>query len=105
MKNTAQAKIVWTPRALGRRNLIPPERHIIPARFEDEADQQPQPVWSLCIEITEAPGESGETTATIWLLVGDEPNAPNHLLHPGSRFELFEGYNIVARGQVFSLEA
>jgi hypothetical protein len=103
MKKTAQAKIIWMPPEMGGRKLITTGiRYCIPARFEDEADKRPPEAWSLFIELLEPPNESLETIATVWLLVGDDPDAPNYLLHSESRFELFDGNVIVARGQVFS---
>jgi hypothetical protein len=70
------------------------------SRFEDEKDTTPQSVWSLVVELGDLQTESRETIAAIWFLSEDKPDAPLHLLHAGSRFELLEGQRVVARGEV-----
>ena len=101
MKKTVKAKVVWTSPEEGGRKLISPEfKYTIPSYFEDEAGKRPKGVWSLVVEPAEAPNESMETMARVWFLFGNEPLAPNHLLHPGSRFELRDGVTTVAKGEV-----
>jgi hypothetical protein len=98
---TVKARIVWTLPEMGGRKLITiGVKYAIPARFEDESDKWPREAWSLVAELSEPPNSSLETIATVWLLAGDDPNAPNHLLRPGSRFDLLDGANLIARGEV-----
>jgi hypothetical protein len=100
-KKVVRAKIRWLSEAEGGRKAPPTgPKYAAPARFGDISDRWPNEAWSLVVEFVEPPDVSLETKASVWLLVGDEPNAPNHLLHLGSRFDLFEGYKLVARGEI-----
>jgi hypothetical protein len=70
--------------------------------FEDDTTDWPDVAWSLVVDFGELQNRSMDTIATIWFLAHDHPNVPNHLLRPGSRFQLFEGSQVVAKGEVIS---
>ena len=98
MKNTVKAKISWIPASAGGRKRLPrgPIYSTV-ASFEDDWGQSPLS-WSIIAEFLQAPDpKSGCTLANIRFLA---PNAPLALLHPGSRFQLFEGPRLVATGEV-----
>ncbi len=83
--------------------MLPPSglQYSTVARFEDDANNWPNEAWSIVVELSGQLPASLETTANIRFLV---PNAPNRLLQPGSRFELYEGRRMVANGQVIDSE-
>ena len=72
-------------------------RYITVARFEDEKEKYPEEAWSLVVENIESLDTDGQTVCDVRFLVDD---APDHLLHEGSVFELYEGRNMVARGRI-----
>ena len=93
-----KAKIYWRNRTEGGRTKPPSGlQYVTVARFEDEKDKWPEEAWSLVLEFDTLPDESLISVATVSFLVED---APHHLLHVGSRFELFEGHKCVADGEV-----
>lgn len=100
---TAQARISWTTVEEGGRNTLPiGQQYSTVVWFEAEANHWPDTGWSVVVECTElCSGElspqTRETCATIRFL---SPDAPVELLHPGSRFGLFEGRRKVAQGIV-----
>lgn len=92
------AEVSWIRPEEGGRNSPPPgPRYITVAKLEALADRWPDEAWSLVVEWR-------GTSEDVWRIKGhvrflvDE--APDHLLVPGSRFELFEGRRLVARGCV-----
>jgi len=99
MKKIAKAKIKWFSSEQGGRT-IPPSRGMYSTvvRFEDEPGSGD--LWSLVVDLNTVSEGSMEITAPVWLLAHDKPDAPNHLLVPGSRFKLLEGRRVVAEGEV-----
>jgi hypothetical protein len=98
MKKRVKAKISWVPKNKGGRESPPPgPRYITVSRFEEEKDNYPKEAWSLVLEFSRLPGRSLDLIADVGFLMDD---APNYLLHPGSKFELFEGCQLVAKGEV-----
>lgn len=94
----AFARISWLSAAEGGRETIPSGgRYSTAARFENAVEKWPQEAWSLVIEATEELQVSSEAVAKVSFL---SPDAPLHLLKAGSRFELYEGRRLVARGEV-----
>ncbi len=72
-------------------------RYVTAARFEREAAKWPQEAWSLVVEPVEATGRQGCVVANVRFLA---PGAPVHLLATGNRFELYEGHQCVAMGEI-----
>jgi hypothetical protein len=98
MKKRVKAKISWVPKNKGGRESPPPgPRYITVSRFEEDKDSYPKEAWSLVLEFSRLPDSSLDLIADVGFLMDD---APNHLLHPGSKFELFEGRQLVAKGEV-----
>lgn len=95
-----KAKVWWVPKEEGGRDRPPSgPRYITVARFEDDKESYPKEAWSLVLEFNGSPGGSLCIMADVRFLVDE---APTHLLHPGSSFELYEGRQLVARGEVVS---
>ncbi|HYG09038.1 MAG TPA: hypothetical protein VD835_03585 [Pyrinomonadaceae bacterium] len=98
MNKVVKAKVSWVPAEAGGRMSPPPgPRYITVARFEDDKDSYPKEAWSLVLEFSGLPDNSLNVIADVRFLVED---APVQLLHQGSIFELYEGYRLVARGEV-----
>jgi hypothetical protein len=68
------------------------------ARFEKRAEQWPAEAWSVIVTISTPADDEGRMLVEIRLLAPEA--APSGLLMPGSRFELFEGAECVAGGEV-----
>ena len=66
------------------------------ARFEKYKADWPQRAWSLTMDFSAAP--ETRNMAVVSFLVGKR--APQELLKPGSRFDLFEGEKLVASGEI-----
>lgn len=95
-----KARVCWVAKEEGGRNSPPSgPRYITVARFEEDKESYPKEAWSLVLELSISPDSSLCVTAGVRFLVDD---APKHLLHPGSSFELYEGRQLVARGQVIA---
>jgi len=93
-----RSRVCWVTKAAGGRESPPPgPRYSTVARFEQEKDKWPHEAWSIVLDFSGSPDESLCMIADISLL---NPNGPARLLQPGSVFELFEGYQLVARGEV-----
>jgi hypothetical protein len=93
-----KSRICWLTKEAGGREEPPTgPRYSTVARFAERRDQWPHEAWSLVIEFIEAPDDSLCTVAMVGLL---NPDGPTELLHHGSAFELFEGYRLVARGEI-----
>lgn len=93
-----KAKICWVKEEDGGRTSPPPgPRYSTVARFEEAKDKWPHEAWSLVLEFIPSPDGSLCMVADVRFLA---PDAPIKLLHQGSVFELFEGYKLVARGEV-----
>ncbi len=100
MTDSIKAKIYWVSADAGGRKLPPSgPRYSTVARFEEEAPHGESVAWGIIAEFDEPPNASLETMANIRFFV---PPGPIHLLHAGSRFELYEGHRVVARGEVLS---
>ena len=99
MKNTSvKAKVCWLKEEEGGRKSPPSgPKYSTVARFEDEKDSWLREAWSLVLEFSGTPDESLCITTDVRFLSED---GPMRLLHRGSVFELFEGRQLVARGEV-----
>jgi hypothetical protein len=94
-----RARIRWlAPASEGRASPPLGPTYSTVARFASLADRWPIEAWSIVLEISAPAEASGEMTAGIRLLAGDD--APKGLLSPGARFDLFEGTRLVANGEV-----
>ena len=93
-----KSRICWVRKEAGGRESPPPgPRYSTAARFEEEKDRWPEEAWSVVLEFSDSPDESLCVIADVSLL---NPDGPARLLHPGSIFELYEGYQLVATGEV-----
>ena len=99
MKNKpVRSRVCWVRKEDGGRETPPPgPQYSTVARFADEKDKWPQEAWSLVLEFSGPADESLCVIAEVRLL---NPDGPTRLLHSGSKFDLFEGYQLVARGEV-----
>jgi hypothetical protein len=95
---SAHARIRWLRPEEGGRPT-PPSGPVYStvARFEQLAAQWPDEAWSVVISLQEPPDAEGRQTVAIRMLV---EAAPVGLLAPGSVFQLFEGRQCVASGEV-----
>lgn len=98
MRSKVKAQIRWIPADKGGRNKPPvgPSYSTV-AKFEDIQEKWPAEAWSVVLEFIDPPDQSGFHCADMRFLVD---NAPQQLLHDGSKFELFEGPKRVATGEV-----
>ena len=95
---TAHARIRWLrPDEGGRATPPPGPVYSTVARFKQLAARWPQEAWSVVLKLKEPPDAEGWMTVEIRMLV---EGAPEGLLAPGSVFELFEGRQCVASGEV-----
>ncbi len=98
MSVSKKAKLVWVPaEAGGRKTPFSGLSYSTVARFEEDAVNWPKSAWSIVAEFEEPPGNSSQSIAMVHFL---SPDAPVHLLHRGSQFELYEGRRAVARGEI-----
>lgn len=96
------ARLQWLTASAGGRTSPPPgPTYSTVARFASLADKWPAEAWSIVLEIDRPADPCGVMTAGIRLLAGEA--APEGLLRPGARFDLFEGSRLVAHGEVISL--
>src|SRR3954462_36701 len=92
-------KICWIQEENGGpKNLPTRPRYTAPARFEED-NRWPTESWSLVVNFKEEASDPDCWIADVHFLVED---APVHLLHPGSRFELYAGRHTIANGEVIS---
>lgn len=87
----AQATIRW----IGQSPPLCGAMYSSVSRWDEQTDEES---WSVVADIGDETG-AREFAARIRFLVDE---APQHLLHPGSRFEIFEGATNVAAGEVTS---
>lgn len=87
----AQAKIPW----IGRTVPSCGATYSSVSQWNEQTDDE---AWSIVADIGDATGPR-EFVARIRFLVDA---APQHLLHPGSRFDIFEGATKAAEGEVTS---
>lgn len=93
-----KARICWLKKEAGGRQSPPSgPRYVTVVRFDEEKDKWPNEAWSLVLDFRTPPDESLRMTADVRFLV---PEAPVHLLHSGSTFDVFEGEKVVARGKI-----
>jgi len=101
MSAAARARICWLPPDAGGRDSPPPgPRYSTVARFADLAARWPDEAWSIVADFLGKPDQSGCVEVALRFLVED---APSGLLRPGSRFDLFEGDQLVATGEVLAV--
>jgi hypothetical protein len=96
----ALASICWVQGKQSEREARNPllsPRYVTVVRFEREAANWPDEAWSLVVEPVDPPGRSNCVVANVRFLA---PGAPTHLLTTGNRFELYEGRQCVATGEV-----
>jgi hypothetical protein len=95
MNEWQKARICWIPAAAGGRNQPPTgPRYSTIARFDDE--EKPTD-WSIIVEFDQQADKEGCIEGQIRFLA---PEAPSHLLQPGSRCKLVEGRRIVATVEI-----
>jgi len=93
-----KCRVCWVRKEAGGRESPPPgPRYSTAARFEELYDRWPEEAWSVILEFSGSPDESLCVIADVSLL---NPDGPATLLLPGSNFELYEGYKLVATGEV-----
>jgi len=99
-KRRATARIRWvSPAAGGRAHPPRGPRYSTVAKFEKEVEKWPKEGWSIVAEFKKISDDSSSVIAEVRCLT---PDAPSHLLQPGSKFELYEGSRVVAHGEVLS---
>jgi hypothetical protein len=97
MNTFQRAMISWVSAADGGRKHPPSgPSYSTMARFEEDAGSS-HGEWSLVVEFEKRFKDPRVLLANVRFLVDA---APHHLLHSGSRFELFEGRKRVAKGIV-----
>lgn len=97
MALSVKAKIQWlTPNKGGRKASPPGPKYSTVARFEDIKEKWPKEAWSVVAEFIEQT-DNNSTIVNLGFLVD---SGPEYLLYSGSRFDLFEGPQIVAVGEV-----
>ena len=90
--------LYWLSREDGGRQTPPSgPTYAAVAKLEELADRWPAEAWSVVVEWGEPPNEECRMRAKMRFLVA---GGPEHLLVPDSRFELYEGHRLVARGRV-----
>lgn len=95
---TAKALIRWLPPERGGRKSPPTGQYRAVSRFEDSRDRWPEAVWSIVVDPVRSVGDQNlAILAEVQFLM---PEAPSELLTEGARFELCEGYRVVAKGVV-----
>ena len=101
MGSTRQARIQWLTHEEGGR-IVP---LTAPCRYSTIGSFQDSPLqldgsgesWSVVVDVKEPADPDGIMVAEVSMLVDA---APDRLLQPGSWFELYEGRQCVARGEV-----
>lgn len=97
MSQSVEAFISWVPADEGGRSRPPSgPTYSTLVRFEEDSSW-PKEAWSLVVRFLKPIRGGRYLHANVQFLVDD---APHHLLHAGSRFELFEGHKRVAKGVV-----
>lgn len=97
MSTAQRAMISWMSEEDGGRKQPPSgPRYVTVARFEED-EKSDDEAWSLVVDFEKQFKDPRIVLATVRFLVDE---APHHLLHRGSRFELLEGRKRVAKGIV-----
>ena len=100
MPSWVKAIIHWSPPLRGR---IPPgPTYSTPARFEKHKERWPDEAWSIVAEF-EGPVQVDGSVRVRLRFLADE--APQELLAPDSKFDLFEGDTQVGSGVILEMEA
>ena len=101
MQKRARARIQWlSPEAGGRkRPPIGPKgtKYSNVCHFEVDPVDRYENAWSLVVQFEGPSCGELEIMATVWFLF---PEAPHEFLQAGNRFELYEGYRLVATGEI-----
>jgi hypothetical protein len=93
-----KARVCWVNKEAGGRETLPPgPRYSTVARFAAEKGKWTREAFSLILEFHDPPDESLCMIVDVSLL---NPDGPTGLLRPGRVFELYEGRQVVARGEV-----
>ena len=94
---THHALVRWLPsEERGRAGMPPTLRYVGISRFEDDPPSWPDGAWSVELKFTQPPAEqssSSQCEAAVQFLFD---NAPQHRLHRGVRFSVYEGIQRVA---------
>jgi hypothetical protein len=97
MNNSHRAMISWISAEDGGRMQPPPgPKYIGVVQFEEDPSE-PFGAWSLAVNFERRFSGGKVILAQVQFLVDE---APDQLLHSGSRFALFEGRKRVAKGVV-----
>jgi len=97
MADEIKAMLSWVPFEKGGRKLRPSgPTYSTLVRF-DEDDSWPAETWSLRMEFIRSYADGKYVYARVSFV---SPDAPQGLLHEGSRFQLYEGRRLVATGLV-----
>jgi hypothetical protein len=92
------ARICWVPLDEGgRATRFSGVRYVAPARFDEDSDKWPSEAWSLVVELEVALPQTECVLGNVHFLMD---TAPQHLLHTGSKFTLYEGRRATATGEV-----
>lgn len=95
MINWKKARICWISASVGGRKQPPAgPRYSTVATFNSEHGQN---AWSVVIEFDQQPDETSCVESRLVFL---DPEAPSHLLQPGSQFQLVEGVRVVATVEI-----
>jgi len=91
------ARLTWIPKDRGGRDSPPPVQFVTPVCFERYKGHCPDKAWwSLVFDFSGAP--ENLSLAEVRLLVPER--APQDLLQPGSKFDVFVGPRLVASGEI-----
>ena len=85
-ENRPEAQFIWPP--LGQ--------YVCLVRFNEDTSDWPNKCWTLVVNCVEV-RENGFWEATIRFIAD---GAPTHYFYPGSRFQLYEVWDVVASGEV-----
>jgi hypothetical protein len=94
MNKPVKAKINWIS---GNGQALPVGKYLAAARFEDIKNNWPGESWSVVTDFSEL--ESRKIVDLKFLCEW----APEDLFYEGSRFDLFEGENLIANGEILSI--
>lgn len=75
-----------------------PGRYTVVVRFEDPANAEPEPGWSVLLRVGAPADANGDAHAVIALLVPEDSSCA--VLLAGRRFDVFEGPLCVGHGEV-----
>lgn len=97
MTNSIKAKIYWLkPKEGGKEKIQHGSKYSTVAKFKDIEEKWPNEAWSIVAEINEPPTDYVSICNFSFLVEW----APSELLYSGSKFELYEGNRLVAKGEI-----